>query len=237
MDNIHIRAENPLDGGVAARPLHIFFLLDGSTSMQANRKIETLNQAMREVIPELIRVVDAHPGIEMMVRALVFADRAKWLGESARLSQFKWTDVDAEGYTAMGEAMRLLAAELESPPMPARFLPPVAILLSDGDPTDDFEGGLAALEAAKLASKAIRVSIAIGDKADHGKLLAFMSPNMRPNGVLQAKNSRQLVEFLKFASTTASRMATQGQAPDAKREKVWTPPPMPLGEDKDWIDF
>jgi len=60
-----------------------------------------------------------------------------------RLARFEWTDLTADGVTDMGKALRLVADQLKIPPM-TDGLPPVLVLISDGQPTDDFNGGLKA---------------------------------------------------------------------------------------------
>ena len=42
----------------------------------------------------------------------------------------------------MGKALSMVADELKIPPMTPRALPPVLVLISDGQPTDDFDSGL-----------------------------------------------------------------------------------------------
>jgi Mg-chelatase subunit ChlD len=46
--------------------------------------------------------------------------------------------------TDMGRALELVSDTLKTPPMPERALPPVLVLISDGQPTDAFETGLQA---------------------------------------------------------------------------------------------
>jgi uncharacterized protein YegL len=229
--------DDPFEGGLSARPLHIFFMLDASTSMLEHGKIETLNRAMREAIPAIRDASEEHPHVRVLMRAMVFGNDARWLGPEQASVSFQWDDIVADGRTAMGEALSLLAEELDSPSMPHHLLPPVVILMSDGDPTDDFEAGLARLERARWVDKAIRIPIAIGSRANQDVLLAFMSPSLRASGVLQANNSRELVAYVKWASVAASTMAMQGIASEVVRHKVLIPPQVDDGGDDPWVDF
>ena len=68
-----------------------------------------------------------------------------------------------------------VAAELDQPPMPDRALPPVLVLVSDGQPTDDFQGGLRELLGKPWGGKAIRMAIAIGRDADQEVLQKFIN--------------------------------------------------------------
>ena len=98
------------------------------------------------------------------------------------------------------------------PPMEQRALPPVLVLLSDGQPTDDFDAGLSALMDQPWGQKAVRLAIAIGSDADLDVLQKFIGhPEIRP---LVAKNAADLVRFIRWATTTvikeASSPATAG---------------------------
>ncbi len=50
--------------------------------------------------------------------------------------------------------------------MEERALPPVLVLISDGQPTDDFDTGLSTLMRQPWAQKAVRLAIAMGHDAD-----------------------------------------------------------------------
>ena len=62
--------------------------------------------------------------------------------------------------------------------MSDRALPPVLVLISDGQPTDDFGKGLEDLLGQPWGKKAVRVAIAIGDDADL-EVLRASSPTRR----------------------------------------------------------
>jgi uncharacterized protein YegL len=131
-------------------------------------------------------------------------------GESQLVHRF---DLDAQalsgqggGNTDMGAAMRLLAEQLKMPPMNERSLPPVLVLISDGQPTDDFEQGLAELMQQPWARKAVRIAIAIGQDADPEMLQKFIGhPEFRP---LQANNPETLVRYIKWVSTAVLKSAS-----------------------------
>ena len=132
------------------RPLHFIYLCDCSGSMRANGKMQALNQAIRQSLPEMVQVSRQNPEAQILVRVLSFADRAQWhVAAPTPVDQLLplWSDLQAGGLTAMGEALGQLAAVLRTPPMEQRALPPVLVLISDGAPTDDFQGGLRALLA------------------------------------------------------------------------------------------
>jgi uncharacterized protein YegL len=118
----------------------------------------------------------------------------------------------------MGKALRLVAEQLKMPPMSERALPPVLVLISDGQPTDDFAGGLRALLNEPWGKKAVRVAIAIGDDADHEVLEEFIAnPEIKP---LQAHNPEALVRHIRWVSTAVLQAAS---AP-ASQSTITLPP-------------
>jgi uncharacterized protein YegL len=222
-------------GGIQGRPLYVCLLLDCSGSMKRGGKIASLNFAIRMVIPALRAEAEGHPGAQILIRAMVFSNSAKWINpEFVRIEDYVWTDVPSEGLTTTGAALSLLAEAMKQPPMPSRALPPLIVLVSDGMATDDFEAGLHALLAQTWGRKALRFAIAIGDDASLEELTQFVSqPQI---GVLRADNQDMLLRELKWATVQGSRSSlTPGSAPKASNGEYeeWrgAPPPEPwLGD-------
>lgn len=82
------------------------------------------------------------------------------------VEDYGWEDMDANGLTELGKAFDLLAAQLSIPPMPERALPPVIVLLSDGQPTDDYKKTMEKLKKLPWFRKAVKIAISIGQDAD-----------------------------------------------------------------------
>lgn len=171
------------------RPLHWIWLVDCSGSMRLNNWILTLNYALREAIPAMRGQAAKNPESEVIVRTLKFANGAHWMtGEGTRLEQFSWVDVEADSedatvgeQTHMGAAFRLLAEELRTFPTTARYLPPVLVLITDGEPTDDWRGALNELRSVPWAQRAVRIAIALGPEAKLEPLEKFMDdPEREP---------------------------------------------------------
>lgn len=222
-------------GPVARRPLHFIFILDVSGSMTIDGKIQALNQAIREAIPHMVDVAEANPFANVLVRAASFSNGARWVVDTPTpVGQFQWSNLGAEGMTDMGHALRLVADQLRIPPMTERALPPVLVLISDGQPSDDFPGGLAALMAEPWGRRAVRVAIAIGSDADHGPLQQFIGEGSAP---LQADNPEALVRLIRWASTAvvqasiAPASQTVGAAPVTGNVPIPQPVPLSGGDD------
>lgn len=194
-------------GELASRPLHFIWIADCSGSMSGD-KIQQLNFAIRESIPAMRDVANENPNADVLVRALKFANGAQWhVGQATKVANFEWLDLKADGLTDMGKALKMVAEQLKMPPMSERALPPVLVLLSDGQPTDNFEEGLQALLDLPWGKKAVKIAIAIGEDADTDVLQQFMGSNSELKPLI-AKNAEQLVNYIKWASTAVLKAAS-----------------------------
>jgi len=199
-------------GPLATRPLHFIWIADCSGSMSNDGKIQALNHAIREAIPHMRRVAEDNPNATVLVRALKFSSGASWhIGTPTPVHQFLWNDLYADGVTDLGHALTLVAEQLRTPPMEQRSLPPVLVLVSDGEPTDNFEQGLQVLDNEPWGKKAVRIAIAIGENAARDAhiqevLQKFINnPRIRP---LQANNPEALVSYIKWVSTAVIQSAS-----------------------------
>ena len=95
-----------------------------------------------------------NPNAEVMVRAVKFSSGASWhVSNAVQVEQFDWVDLEANGVTDMGKALQLVAEQLDLDVMPQQGLPPVLVLLSDGQPTDDVSVGLRELDGSALGDE------------------------------------------------------------------------------------
>ncbi len=194
-------------GALASRPLHFIWIADCSGSMSVDGKIQALNNAIREAIPHMQQVASENPNAQVMVRALAFSNGARWhISQAVNVQDFRWQDLKAEGVTDLGKALNMLADVLSPEAMPGRALPPVLVLISDGQPTDNFDAGLKALMESPWGKKAVRIAIAIGEDADHDILQRYIGhPEFKP---MQANNAETLVRYIKWASTEVLKSAS-----------------------------
>lgn len=191
-------------GELASRPLHFFWVVDCSGSMYGE-KIGAVNHAIQSTIPDMVDAANDNPNAQLLIRTLRFATGASWVTSNpVNVEDFTWEDLDAGGVTDLGKAFDMLAAQLTIPPMTDRALPPVIVLLSDGQPTDDFKKSLDKLLHLPWGKKAVRIAISIGQDADDDVLTAFTGNREL---VLQANNPQALVKMIKWASTAASMVS------------------------------
>jgi len=193
-------------GEMASRPLHFIWLVDCSGSMMGE-KIQSLNYAIRQTIPDMRSAADENPNAQLFIRAVKFSEGASWhIATPTPVDEFEWIDLEAEGLTDMGKAFELVSNQLQMPPMPERALPPVIVLLSDGQPTDEYRKSLEDLLNLPWGKKAIKIAIAIGSDADTTVLKEFMNNSELP--VLQANNPQALIKYIKWASTVAKQVSS-----------------------------
>jgi uncharacterized protein YegL len=218
-------------GGLAGRPLHFIWIADCSGSMRADGKIQALNNAIREAVPHLRDLASRNPHAQILVRALAFSSGTRWhLGEPTPVDRVVWPDLHAYGFTDLGAALHEVASVLRSPPMEPRSLPPALVLVSDGEPTDDYQAGLRALMGQPWGAKAVRLAIGIGRDADLDVLQQFIGrPEIRP---VTAAHPEQLVQLVRWASTVATRAASVPAVDPEGRRDQWAPPEQPQVHDR-----
>jgi uncharacterized protein YegL len=194
-------------GELATRPLEFIWLADCSVSMRAHGKIEALNEAIRKSIPFMQEVAYENPNAQVYVRAVKFSSGAHWhLEDRTPVEDFQWKDLEAEGVTDLGEAFYLLKEALKVAEMSERALPPVIVLVSDGQPTDDYRTALKSLLEEPWAVKAVKIAIGIGKSASKRVLKEFCGENGIE--VLSADNAETLVEYIKWVSTVVLQAAS-----------------------------
>ncbi len=198
-------------GELASRPIHFFWVVDCSGSMSYDGKINIVNNAIEECIPEMASAADNNPNAQLLIRALEFSSGASWITpKPIPVDEYSWEPLEANGLTQLGSAFELLAAQLSIPPMPSRALPPVIVLLSDGMPTDDYKSGLNKLKTLPWFKKAVKIAISIGKDADDDILEEFTG---NKELVLQANNAAALAKMIKWASTTVSMVSAPSSRP------------------------
>lgn len=198
-------------GPLRTRPLHFVWIADCSGSMAHDGKIQALNTVIRDVLPAMQTVADDNHNAEVLVRAIRFSTGAQWhVAQPTPLANFTWTDLPAAGVTDLGKALSLVAGQLQIPPMEDRALPPVLVLISDGQPTDDYKSALNHLLGLPWGKRAVRIAIAIGDDADLDVLQQFIGhTELAP---LVAKTAEQLATFIHWASTAVLSAVSSGRS-------------------------
>lgn len=199
--------------GLPKKVLPILYVIDTSGSM-AGDKIATVNEAMHECEEILREKAGENADAEIKIGALKFSSGAQWVTKSGlvALEDFYWNDVDADGMTDLGAAIKELDAKLSRNAFlvsDTGFCLPVLIFMSDGGPNDDWERPLRNANAHnKWFQRARKIAIAIGDDADKDVLRQLVG---NVEAVVQANDLNALKNLIVRVSVSASMMASSSR--------------------------
>lgn len=191
------------------RPLPVIVLADTSGSMSANGKIDALNEAIKTMILSFGRESRLHA--EIQVGLITFGgDAAQAHVPLVGANRIEGVEaLSAQGRTPMGSAFAMAHQWLEDKDMvPSRAYRPVLVLVSDGAPTDDWQGPLESLKASERGQKATRFALAIGADADRAMLRQFTNDLEAP--VFEADGARDIVKFFRAVTMSVVARSTSG---------------------------
>lgn len=196
----------------SARPIPVIILADTSGSMSVDGKIDAMNQAIRGMINSFAD--ESRLNAEIHLSVITFGGNAQThlaLTPAHQISNF--SDFQASGGTPMGEALDIAKALIEDKELiPSRAYRPVIVLVSDGHPTDDWQGKFNEFCNAERAQKATRMAMAIGSDADESMMKNFINDLEAP--LFRANNSQDIIKFFRAVSmsvTSRSRSSTPNQ--------------------------
>jgi uncharacterized protein YegL len=150
-ENVRRTGQTPVSDGKT------WELIEGGTS-----KIQVLNEAVRKMIESF--AAEERMETEFLVSIIVFGDNAKQHLPPIAASSVKWADMTADGCTAMGAAFSLAKGLIEDKKVvPSRAYRPTVVLLSDGQPTDDWKQPLESLIAGGRSSKCFFMAMGISE--------------------------------------------------------------------------
>jgi uncharacterized protein YegL len=216
-----------------AKPLPVFLLLDVSGSMNGivdteggATKIQILNEAVRQMIDSL--AVEEKMETEFLVSIITFGDKAEEHLAPMTASTVKWTDLTANGSTAMGDAFSNVKMLIENKDViPSRAYRPMVVLVSDGEPTDKWEDPLKSLITDGRSSKCFFMAMGIGEKPcmqaldqfiSQTPVLAEVNGNKIMNTVFHAIDAKKIHEFFRkvtMSVTTRSKSQNPNNIPSS----------------------
>lgn len=186
-----------------ARPLPVILLLDASGSMLESGKIEALNRAVQEMLSVFAGESDLRASIQVGAIAFGGESRVHVPLRGAEEAKAEWKPLQAQGGTPLGATLATLRIMLEDRALlPSRSYRPTLVLVSDGQPNDEWKDPLKLLLESPRASKAVRMAMAIGPDADVSMLQSFLgSPEAK---VFQAHEAREIHKFFKWVTMSVS---------------------------------
>lgn len=205
-----------------ARPLPVIVLADVSGSMAEQGKIQSLNLAMREMLEDFRDEEDLRAEIHVAVIAFgnQQALRHLPLGPAANA---QWTDLPAKGDTPLGAALTAARELIEDRnAIPGRAYRPTLVLVSDGQPTDEWRGPLGALLQSERGAKAFRMAMGIGADADMAVLNEFLhDPEALVHRADEARQIRKFFRMVTMSVTARSRSANPNASSPVPPEEEW----------------
>ena len=193
---------------VPRRTLTLFLLTDTSACMEGN-KIGAVNDAVVNVLPMLDEISQTNPDAEIKVAALEFSDKIRWMYDKPLpVSEFVWQDISAGGSSFLGNAFLELNKKLSRKSYmlePEGSFAPMILLLSASTPEDNYNSALLELKDNKWFNLAIKVAIAIGDKADVSALKEFTGSS---EAVFTVHNIEALKKTIRVVAVTYSQIGS-----------------------------
>lgn len=188
-----------------AKKLPVILLLDVSGSM-SGAKIDSLYDATIDMINTFVAAQAKEQVIDVAI--ITFGDSVNLHTrytpvkdlQAKGISRFK-----ASGMTPMGTALRMAKDMIDDKKeTPSRIYRPAVVLVSDGVPTDDWEGPMDRFINDGRSAKCQRFAVAIGNDAVRGVLERFTQD---PNAVFFAEDAKDISEQFKTISMSISTMA------------------------------
>lgn len=194
---------------VPRRTMILFFLVDTSGSMSGS-KIGTVNTAVENVLPELKYLSEGNADAQVKIAVLEFSTGIEWMYDSPiNAEDFRWNYLEPGGLTSFGEACEELNNKLSRKAFmsdASGSYAPAVFLMSDGEPTDNYQKSLEKLKQNNWFKKAIKVAVAIGDDANQIVLEEFTGNS---EAVLVAHTPEVLMKMIHFVSVRSSEIGSR----------------------------
>lgn len=181
----------------------VFLLLDVSGSMYGE-KIDMLNDAVDTLLQTL--AADEAP---YLVSVITFGSRVDCYIEptSAKEASDRWRNMDADGMTPMGGALRMAKDIIEdNTVIKGRMYYPVVVLVSDGAPNDEWKPALEAFIGTGRTAKCQRMAMGIGADANMSVLKKFVQ-GMTDDAIYKAADADEIPEFFKKVTRVSQEQA------------------------------
>ncbi|MFB2119804.1 VWA domain-containing protein [Parapedobacter sp. 2B3] len=186
------------------RRLPVYLLLDTSGSM-TGEPIEAVKNGVQMMMHSLRQNPQA---IETAyVSIITFDSDAKQVVPLTDLASFQMVDIKAQGVTALGSALSLLADKLQTEITKTTLeqkgdWKPMTFIMTDGIPTDDWQSGLKKL---KSVNKGLIVGCAAGSGADDAVLRQITESVVR----LDNADSESISKFFQWVTASISTSSTK----------------------------
>jgi len=187
-----------------------YYLFDTSASMNGT-KMGRANASLAESVPLLLER-ERTLGARIEIKLLQVGGTATWLADNAaRPSDFNPPRLESNGRTPFGAAFDLLAIEMAQ--LAARqserrdVLTPAVLIVSDGQPNDEWEEPLERFLATAAGRSSRRAAIAIGDDCKRDILVRFTGD---AEMVFAVTELYEIPNIIRSCTLTLTRLAATG---------------------------
>jgi uncharacterized protein YegL len=205
------------------RKLPVYLLLDTSGSMYGE-PIEAVKNGVQTLVAALRQ--DPYALETAYLSVITFDTGARQLVPLTELASFQMPNIQAQGQTCMGEALKLLSQKVDSEVQRTTAevkgdWKPIVFIMTDGTPTDDLTASLSAIRSKKFG---MIVACAAGTNAAVDSLRQITENIVS----LDTADSSTISAFFKWVSASIS---TGSQKVEASGKEVAglqeLPPPPP----------
>lgn len=204
------------------RRLPVYLLLDCSGSM-FGEPIEAVKNGVQLLVSTLRQ--DPYALETAFLSIITFDSSANQVAPLTELSAFQLPNINASGCTALGEALTLLANRVDqevtkTTPDQKGDWKPLVFIMTDGEPTDDLNKGLAEFKKRKFG---MVVACAAGAGANTNTLKQITECVVS----LDTADSATIKSFFKWvsASVSAGSMKVEDTGADVGSLSELPPPP------------
>lgn len=199
------------------KSIPVLLLLDISTSMAEScgdndniRKIEALNNALEEMIKGFRKAQTLETFIKVGI--ITFGSNVSLHTPLTPISDLlELSSLSADGATPLGGALSMAKAMIEDKEIfIGKDYRPVVVLLSDGEPNDEWEDPLQQFISNGRSSKCDRLAIAFGKDANKDMLKRFIDKT--ENDLFYAEDAATLYKvFKKITMSVSTRVTSQNK--------------------------
>ncbi|MDD6545118.1 MAG: VWA domain-containing protein [Pseudomonadota bacterium] len=204
------------------RRLPVYLLLDTSGSMYGE-PIEAVKNGVQVLVSTLRQ--DPYALETAYLSIITFDSDARQVAPLTELASFQQPNLEANGGTALGEALGLLAQKVDAEVTKTTAekkgdWKPLVFLMTDGEPTDDIKQGLAEFKKRKFG---MVVACAAGQNANTD-ILKQITENVVQ---LDTADSTTIKSFFKWVSASISTGSQKVEEGGINLDKMDQLPPPP----------
>jgi uncharacterized protein YegL len=194
----------------------LVLVLDCSGSM-AGAPMAQLNEGLRVLEQELKNDAIASKRVRILLVEYGGMDNAQVVGDWQDAMDFTAPTLEASGTTPTGQAVDLALAKIEEEKQNFKsagiaYTRPWMFLMSDGQPTDDWQGAADRCRDAEQANKVAMFPLAVGDGANADGLGQFSSKGAAAVKKLDGLKFHELFLWLSASMKVVSQARPGGQA-------------------------